>query len=254
MLKNCNLLKNRFDVESAKKLAKIGAEKGIMLSGMTRDQTEASFSSQNLNPADAILIASDLKFMAVLKDLSVAYNKINGEAAQQLAAAALGSLSLYVLSEVPIKELREDKLTKLELQSKGLGATEGIVLAELIKVNPVLTELDLSSNSIGIDGAKAIAEALKVNPVLTILDLNRNSIGADGAMAIAEALKVNPVLNNLNLGFNSIDVDGAKAIAEALKVNPVLTKLYLYNNNLGDAGKQAVRDAVKGRSGFVLKL
>ena len=29
---------------------------------------------------------------------------------------------------LPIKELREDKLTKLELRSKGLGATEGIVL------------------------------------------------------------------------------------------------------------------------------
>ena len=54
MLKNCNLLKNGFDVESAKKLAKMGAEKVIMLSGMTRDQTEADFLIQNLRPADAI--------------------------------------------------------------------------------------------------------------------------------------------------------------------------------------------------------
>ena len=60
VLKKCNLLQNKFDVESAKKLAKIGAEKGIMLSGMTRNQTEADFSHQNLQPADAILIASDL--------------------------------------------------------------------------------------------------------------------------------------------------------------------------------------------------
>ena len=29
VLKNCNLLKNRFDVELAKKLARIGMEKGI---------------------------------------------------------------------------------------------------------------------------------------------------------------------------------------------------------------------------------
>jgi hypothetical protein len=39
-LKNCSLLKNSLDVESATMLAKIGTEKGIMLSGMKRDQTE----------------------------------------------------------------------------------------------------------------------------------------------------------------------------------------------------------------------
>jgi hypothetical protein len=42
------LLKNRFDVESATMLAKIGAERGIMLSGMKRDQTEADFLSRGL--------------------------------------------------------------------------------------------------------------------------------------------------------------------------------------------------------------
>ena len=66
-----------------------------------------------------------------------------------------------MLSEVPIKELREDKLTKLELQSKGLGATEGIVLAELIKVNPVLTKLDLRMNGLGDAGKKAVRDAVK---------------------------------------------------------------------------------------------
>ena len=89
--------------------------------------TNLSLYGNNIGVDGAKAIAEALKVNAVLKNLSVACN-INGEAAQQLAAAALGSLSLEVLSEVPIKELREDKLTKLELQSKGLGATEGIVL------------------------------------------------------------------------------------------------------------------------------
>jgi Ran GTPase-activating protein (RanGAP) involved in mRNA processing and transport len=260
VLKHCNLLKNNLDIESATMLAKIGTEKGIMFSGMTRDQTEADFSNQGLQPADAILIGSDLKLMAgvttldlsvnrigdegakaiaealkvnaVLKNLSVAYNSnIVGVAAQQLAAAALGSLSLEVLSGVPIKELREDKLTELNLSSMGLGPTEGIVLAELIKFSAVVTTLVLGSflfgNNIGDEGAKAIAEALKVNVVVTKLWLNNNKIGDDGA----------------------------KAIAEALKVNAVLTKLYLqYNSNMGDAGERALRDAVKGRCGFVLEL
>jgi hypothetical protein len=70
VLKNCNFLKNNLNIESATMLVKIGTEKGIMLSGMMRDQTSASFSGQSLQPTDAILIASDLKFMAVLTTLS----------------------------------------------------------------------------------------------------------------------------------------------------------------------------------------
>ena len=73
VLTECSLLKNNLDVESAKMLAKIGTEKQIMLSGMKRDQTEAIFYNQNLRPADAILIASDLPFMAVLTTLKCAF-------------------------------------------------------------------------------------------------------------------------------------------------------------------------------------
>jgi Ran GTPase-activating protein (RanGAP) involved in mRNA processing and transport len=245
VLKNCNLLENSLDIESATMLAKIGAERGIMLSGMKRDQTEANLSSKGLRSADAILIGSDLQFMAVLtelslfhnnigdngakaiaealkvnavvtelflysnsigdegavaiaealkvnavmKNISVAYSNIVGEAAQQLAAAALGSLSLEVLSGVPIKELREDKLTELNLRSNGLGSTEGIVLAELIKFSAVLTNLDLKWNNIGDEGAIAIAEALKVNAVLTKLNLKYNSMGDAGEKAVRDTVK-----------------------------------------------------------------
>ena len=202
-------------------------------------------SDNKSGPEGASALGEALKVNAVLKNLSVAFNSnIVGEAAQQLAAAALGSLSLEVLSGVPIKELREDKLTGLNLSLSGLGPTEGIVLAELIKFSAVVTELELGANEIGDEGAKAIAEALKVNAVLTVLSLRGNNIGAEGAIAIAEALKVNAVVTTIFLSSNNIKDEGAKAIAEALKVNAVLTILFLGNNNLGDAGKTAVQDAV----------
>jgi len=47
---------------------------------------------------------------------------------------------------VPIKELREDKLTELDLHGKGLGPAEGIVIAKLVAVTAVITSLDLSGN------------------------------------------------------------------------------------------------------------
>jgi hypothetical protein len=77
-------------------LAKIGTEKGIMLSGMRRDQTEANFSSSNLQPADAILIGSDLQFMAVLTKLYLGSNNL-GDAGKQEVQDAVKGRSGFVL-------------------------------------------------------------------------------------------------------------------------------------------------------------
>jgi Ran GTPase-activating protein (RanGAP) involved in mRNA processing and transport len=237
-LKSCNLLKNGLDVESATMLAKIGAEKVIMLSGMTRNQTKANFMRQDLQPADAILIGSDLHFMAVLTKLVLNFNPIGKDGAKAIAEA------LKVNAVV----------TTLALYDNNIGPEGAKAIAEALKVNAVLTFLDLRDNKIGPEGANAIAEALKVNAVLPELWLQGNIIGDDGAKAIAEALKVNAVLTILQLSGTNIGVDGAKAVAEALKVNTVLTKLHLCSNSMGDAGEKAVRDAVKDRSGFVLEL
>jgi Ran GTPase-activating protein (RanGAP) involved in mRNA processing and transport len=239
VLKNCNLLKNSLDVESATMLAKIGAEKGIMLSGMKRDQTKVWFGLRSLQPADAILIGSDLQFMAVLKKLDLFDHSIGSEGAIAIAEA----LKVNTV------------LTKLQLSLNSIGDGGAKAIAEALKVNAVVTKLDLGFNvEIGDEGAKAIAEALKINTVVTTLSLGRNNIGVEGAIAIAEALKVNAVLTTLDLYHNNIGPEGAIAIAEALKVNAVLTFLQLSDNNMGDAGKKAVQDAVKDRSGFVLEL
>jgi Ran GTPase-activating protein 1 len=270
VLKNCNLLKNRFDVESAKKLTKMGVEKGVVLSG---NQRAANFSLQGLQDADAILIASDLRFMAVVTTLSLQSNSI-GDAGAKAIAEALKVNAVVTKLELGGNEIGDEGakaiaealkvnavLTSLDLAgnpfSSGIkiGDEGAKAIAEALKVNAVLTTQGLSLNNIRDEGAIAIAEALKVNAVVTDLNLGSNySIGVEGAKAIAEVLKVNAVVTELRLGFNNIGPEGAIAIAESLKVNAVLTKLYLWNNNLGDAGEKAVRDAVKDRSEFELML
>ena len=100
-------------------------------------------------------------FSRVLTDLDVRFNDISGDAAQQLATAVLASLSLEIFGLVPLKELREDKLTKLDLSSKSLGDTEAIVVAELTKVSGVLKALDIGGfNDLGDEGARAIRDAV----------------------------------------------------------------------------------------------
>jgi len=201
VLRRCNLLKNSFDVESAKKLAKMGAEKGIMLSGMMRDQTVANFMNEGLQPANTIMIASDLQFMAVLTTLSLGINFIGDEVAKAIAEA----LKVNAV------------LTKLVLYSISIGDEGAIAIAEALKVNAVMTTLDLGHNNIGVEGAKAIAEALKVTAVVTTLFLNRNSMGDEGAIAIAEALKVNAVLTKLDIRINGMGDAGKKAVRDAVK-------------------------------------
>ena len=76
-----------------------------------------------------------LKLNGSLTSLDTRSNDISGEAAQQLAEATLGSASLEVFGEVPVKQLRADTLTQLSLPVKNLGPTEAIVLAKLVSVS-----------------------------------------------------------------------------------------------------------------------
>ena len=57
---------NKLDIESATLLAKTGTSKRVMLFGIKHDQTSADLSSSRLQPADAILIASDVTVSASL--------------------------------------------------------------------------------------------------------------------------------------------------------------------------------------------
>ena len=66
---------------------------------------------------------------------------IDGQGAKQLAAAVLGSSSIAAFGDVPIKELRADTLTTLDLSRKDLGPTEAIVLAGLLPVSHSLTQV-----------------------------------------------------------------------------------------------------------------
>jgi hypothetical protein len=145
VLKNCNLLKNSLDVESVTMLAKIGTEKGIMLSGMKRDQTEEYFIRQGLQPADAILIGSDLQFMAVVTALNLWNNSIGDEGAIAIAEA------LKVNAVV----------TNLNLRSNSIGVEGAKAIAEALKVNAVLTKLDLEYNDMGDAGKKAVQDAVR---------------------------------------------------------------------------------------------
>jgi ethanolamine utilization microcompartment shell protein EutS len=146
----CNLLKNDLDIKSATMLAEIGKEKRIMLSGIKHDQTEAKFGGYTLQPAEGILIASDLRVSLVLSSLSLHLNGISNEGAKAIAEA-LSSSGRAVQ-------------TNLNLAGNPLGPSSGI----------------------GPEGARAIAEALRFKALLKELECARFS-GTSNANRAARA-------------------------------------------------------------------
>ena len=167
---------------------------------------------------------------------------------------------------MPIKEIREDKHTEMYLFNRGLGPTEGLVLAELLKGSGVLTNLNLAYNLLcGIEdgngsydpsGIQALADALKSGKaVLTHLNLSNNDLDAEAGKALASALAGDAVLAHLNLNGNSIGVEGAKALAGALKSGmAALTYLDVRRQGLNNEAKRALLDAVEDRKGVQLTL
>ena len=122
-------------------------------------------------------IADALRVSASLTSCDVRRNSISGEGASQLAAAVLANTKIEKFNEIPIKEMRADLLTKLELPDEGIGVEGGLVVAGLMPVMASLTELNLSNNKLcGVDyrggtydatGINAVADALRVNTSLT---------------------------------------------------------------------------------------
>jgi Ran GTPase-activating protein (RanGAP) involved in mRNA processing and transport len=196
----------------------------------------ASF--ENISPAGAQLIGNALgtSVSASLTDLNVSSNNIRGDGAEQLAAAVLRKQSLECFCKIPLKELRANSLTELNLRGKGVGMPGALVLAELLRTGSAsLTDLNLRDNEIGPEGAKSLADALKVNASLTSLNLSSNELcklgrgffqryTSQGIITLANALRDNTSLTSCDLVGNDIAAKDAKTICEWLSDRVILDK------------------------------
>ena len=95
---------------------------------------------------DAILIASDLQFMAVVTTLGLRNNNIGPEGAIAIAEALKVNTVLTSL-DLRVNRIRDDD--------------SAIAIAEALKVNAVLTKLWLGSNNLGYAGKTAVQDAVR---------------------------------------------------------------------------------------------
>ena len=94
-----------------------------------------------LDLADAQAIAKGLEDSGVLTSCDVRYNNISGDGASQLSAAVLGNPKIEQFNGIPVKEMRTDSLTSLDLSGKRIGVDGGMVVAGLLHVMSSLTEV-----------------------------------------------------------------------------------------------------------------
>ena len=103
--------------------------------------------------------------------------KNNAELIVETCASEISTITIGKNGVIPVKQLRENTITSLDLSSKGLGVDGGLILAALIKDNTSVQYLHAKSNGLRAAGAQAFGEVLKTNKTLTVLDLSENEIG-----------------------------------------------------------------------------
>ena len=72
---------------------------------------------------------------------SVGFNDITGDGAANLAKAVLESASLTNFCGIPLVSLRENGLTELNLEKKGVGVPGAMVLSSLMPAATALKSL-----------------------------------------------------------------------------------------------------------------
>jgi Ran GTPase-activating protein (RanGAP) involved in mRNA processing and transport len=181
-----------------------------------------------------------------LTHVDVRHNNNAGDGAARLAAAVLGNLKIEMFNEIPIKEMRANSFTELDLKGKVVGVEGGMVVACLMPVMGGLTALDLSFNDLKDEGVSAVCEAIQSNKETKLASLNfkNNGIGPVGVNAVAAMVAVTGALTKLSLASNYLKEEGTKAICEALKQNKTLKELDLsgYDNIGRAAGAKHVAD------------
>ena len=92
------------------------------------------------SPSRKALAAADL-CLACLLSRSVGFNNITGDGAQQLATVVLDKPTFESFCGIPLKELRADSLSELNLMDKGVGAPGALVVAHFLRVSRSLKQV-----------------------------------------------------------------------------------------------------------------
>ena len=105
-------------------------------------------------------MAGVIKFNRSLTALDVRNNAL-GDGSAALAEAVAKNQQIETFCEIPVKQMRDDALTKLDLKSKYIGNCGAMVVAHLLEFSRALNSVDLRYNSIPDEGKQQLRDAVK---------------------------------------------------------------------------------------------
>ena len=123
--------------------------------------TSINLEDNKIGPEGAKTLAPAIRTSPSVTCLDVRSNGISGDGASQLSAAVLRNLKMEKFNEIPIKEMRTDSLTTLDLSGKEVEVVGAMVVVGLLPVMASLTSINLVGNFMGVEGEALLREAVE---------------------------------------------------------------------------------------------
>ena len=184
--------------------------------------------SNNIRAAGAQSLADMLQVNRALTALDVQGNKL-GDGSGALADAVSESQQIEVFCKIPVKQLRDDSLTELNLRGESIGPCGAMVVAHLLHFSRALTSVNLLQNDLG-DGAAAVVAAAKQHGNIKTL------CGIEQGRA------------EVSFKNRGLEASDAVLLSFDMEVNRALKSVDLWYNNIPDEAKQQLRAAAAGKS------
>ncbi len=102
--------------------------------------------NNGIGPVGGNAVAAMVAVTGAQTSVDVGWNDITGDAAQELATVVLSMPTLEIFCNIPIKKLRADSLSELDLSGKGVGLPGMLVLANLLPITGALTTVWTSAH------------------------------------------------------------------------------------------------------------
>jgi Ran GTPase-activating protein (RanGAP) involved in mRNA processing and transport len=225
--------------------------------------TELDLSKNNLNPEAAKILAEGIQDSGSMSNLHIGCNEIPEE--QMRVFIAMDKFDVFCA--VPIKKLKANSITELDLAGKSLGMEGALVLSTYLKADTSgsLSKLDLSKNNLRSEGLSVVSEALKstsikqLNIAYNNLTYNQQTNeDMSGVIKFAEDMKDMGSLARVDLSGNNgrqaASPDFIRPIANALKTNTSITEINLSNSSLNAEAAKVLSDGIKDARGSLSNL
>jgi Ran GTPase-activating protein (RanGAP) involved in mRNA processing and transport len=167
--------------------------------------TELNISGNHLNGEAVNILCHAIQENGVLSNLHVGQNNIPNE--QMKAIIEMDKFD--VLCAVPVKELKADSITELDLSEQSLGTEGVLVLSTHLQGNRALTSVNLLNNDIQLAQVQELVKIreesnnLKTLCGLTMeeteLDVSNRNLKAGDAVFLASEIQVHRALTSLDI-------------------------------------------------------